>query len=140
MMKNFNLEIYTDGGARGNPGPAAIGFVIKKDGRVIYKHGEKIGEATNNVAEYTAVLKAFQYLLKTGLASEVKLITFYLDSQLVVAQLSGRYRIKNQKLKILINQIKTLSQKFNCKLNYQQIPRSLNSEADNLVNQALGSR
>jgi len=57
-----------------------------------------------------------------------------------VAQLSGRYRIKNQKLKILINQIKTLSQKFNCKLNYQQIPRSLNSEADDLVNQALGSR
>lgn len=135
------IEIFTDGGARGNPGPAAVGFVVKKDGRVIHRHGETIGRATNNVAEYTAVLKAMQWLkINNSIIQSVNnSIIFYLDSKLVVEQLSGRYKIKNPNLKALWCQIKILESNLKVKIIYQNIQRSLNTMADSLVNEALDS-
>ena len=143
------IEVYTDGGARGNPGPAAIGFIIKKEGLIIYRHAEVIGHATNNTAEYTAVLKALTWLENNpqlpitnppaGRTDSQFTITFYLDSLLVVQQLSGRFKIKNQNLKQLAWQIKRIESELKIKVVYQNIPRVLNKIADNLVNTALNA-
>jgi ribonuclease HI len=95
--------IHTDGGARGNPGNAAIGIIIKKDALLVTEFGMYIGQTTNNVAEYTAVKEALTYLLKTN--QERGVIQFFLDSELVVKQLTGVYKIKDihlQKLAFFI--------------------------------------
>jgi ribonuclease HI len=130
------IEIFTDGGARGNPGPAAIGIIIKSDKKVIYKKGEFIGEATNNFAEYTAVAKALKWLID-NVNSQFSLVSCYLDSQLVVQQLSGNWKIKNPILKKLFLEIKNLEQKIKAPVYYQQISRNKNIRADALVNLAL---
>lgn len=135
--------VFTDGGARGNPGPAAAAFVIKNDqGKVIQTGGFYLGEATNNQAEYMAVIRALQAIEKlitpsSQLREEVK---FKLDSKLVVEQISGRYKIKNAQLSQLAQQIKTILQKNSIEAVFTHIPRSQNSEADALVNQTLDSQ
>lgn len=127
------ISVFCDGGARGNPGPAAWGFVVKKDGKVIHEAGGYIGIATNNIAEYTAVVVALTYL-KEGL--EGSDLSFYLDSQLVASQLSGIYKVKNSSLRELIFEIKILENSFG-KITYTHIPREQNKEADRQVNLAL---
>lgn len=137
------LLIYTDGGARGNPGPGAIGLVIfsqNNQNQKIFSCAKKIGNCTNNIAEYTAVLEAHKWLL----ANKHKFITvseinFFLDSKLVVNQLKGLFKIKNQELVNLYYSIKEMEKKFNQKIIYQLIPREENITADYLVNQALDS-
>ncbi len=131
----MKLIIYTDGASRGNPGPASYGFVIfDRKGKLIHQAGEFIGKATNNVAEYTAVLEAFKYLKKEFL--EKLSIEFLADSRLVVEQLSGRFKIKNQNLKILFEQIKILEMEIG-EVFYRHIPREKNFRADSLANEAL---
>jgi len=126
------LTIYTDGGARGNPGPAAIGFVIYEDNKIIYQHGEYIGEATNNYAEYMAVVKA----LMTAKKFKPDEIDFKLDSNLVVQQLNQKYKIKNEDLGKLFIKIWNARQSFK-KVTFSHIERSKNKLADWLVNKAL---
>lgn len=134
------IKVYCDGGARGNPGPAAIGFVLKKDSKTIYKHSQYIGKTTNNVAEYTAVLRVFQLLINNkDYQSGVKKIEFFIDSQLVVSQLSGNWKIKSQALKELVLKIKMIESKLPVKVVYTKVPRSKNFLADDLVNLALDS-
>ncbi|MFA4873481.1 MAG: ribonuclease HI family protein [Patescibacteria group bacterium] len=135
-MKN-NFIIYTDGGARGNPGPAAIGYVafaVKKGGALqeLRRKGETIGTATNNQAEYRALIAALEYALThTPDALEVRL-----DSELVGKQLRGEYRVKDKDLKPLYAQAKLLETR--CKsVSYTLIPRELNKDADREVNRAL---
>ena len=92
------IIVYTDGGARGNPGPAAIGvYIIDQDGKQVIKFGKKIGETTNNVAEYKAVYNALDWI-KNNLKNNIRNINFLLDSKLVVNQLNGIFKIKNKNL------------------------------------------
>src|SRR3989344_5426246 len=99
----MNLSIYTDGGARGNPGPAAIGFVVKNGEDTIAEQAEFIGETTNNTAEYQAVIYALNWIEANQ--KDATTIAFYLDSKLVVNQLLGTFKIKQPHLQALSNQI-----------------------------------
>jgi ribonuclease HI len=135
----MTFNIWTDGGARGNPGPAAIGFVIKQGNEVIYQHKQFIGKATNNVAEYTAVLRALEWLSNNYPITKLSnyQINFHIDSLLIVQQLNGSYKIKNLGLKSLAISVKQLEAKLKIKVAYKKIPREQNKIADSLVNQAL---
>ena len=132
------IKIYCDGGARGNPGPAGIGFVVKNNDKILYKYSLFIGRATNNVAEYTAVLKAIQWLkTKQDTSDSINETVFYLDSLLVVKQLGGYYKIKNLALKNLAIKIKNIQSKIKSKINFVHIPREKNAQADQLANLAM---
>ena len=133
------VQVHSDGGARGNPGPAAIGVVleIERDGRLelAAEIGETIGVATNNVAEYRALIRGLEEAARLG-ASEV---TCLLDSQLVVEQLSGRYKVKNANIAGLHRQAADLARSFK-KATFRYVPRAENAEADRLVNAALDGK
>jgi len=136
-MKTRKLLVFADGGSRGNPGPAAIGFLVKDETeKVLVRQRKRIGRATNNVAEYTAVIEALKWL-SNRFSKEKALIIFFLDSQLVVNQLNGLYKIKNAVLRNLIIKIRQLENKIGGDISYQHIPRVQNQEADTLVNQAF---
>lgn len=133
----MHLKINTDGASRGNPGPAAYGFVIKDEkNKIIYKEGQAIGVKTNNVAEYYAVLKALEYVSNNLNHENNLIIDIITDSQLIANQLSGNFKIKNPNLKILFDQIKILEMEFK-NIFYQNVPRAKNWEADEMANQAL---
>lgn len=132
----MTLRIYCDGASRGNPGPAAAGFLVKNEkSQIIFEQGFFLGKTTNNVAEYAAVFLALRWLLKN--APKVKKVNFYLDSQLVVNQLKGLYKIKSPSLQKLALNIRALEMKLSSSILYQAIPRQLNKLADRLVNQTL---
>lgn len=140
MKSNSTYIVFTDGGARGNPGYAAYGFVVKdSNGITIYREGKTIGIATNNTAEYTGVISALQWI-KNNLHEKNTSIQFYLDSELVSYQLEGKYRIKNENLRNLYFTVKQLESECNCTTSYTPIPRENNSEADKLVNDALDAQ
>jgi len=132
------LKIFCDGGARGNPGPAATGFVVKTASeKVLVEKGEAIGRATNNIAEYQAVIHALTWLIENPASRDNFSFNFYLDSLLVVQQLKGIYKVKNEKLRLLLTQAKMLENKLAKPVFYSHIPRNKNEEADRLVNTAL---
>jgi ribonuclease HI len=127
------LIVYTDGGARGNPGPAAIGAVLKDDrGKLVAEISEYIGETTNNQAEYKAVIAAIEAAKKIG-AQE---LDFFLDSELVVKQLNREYKVRDKDLAPLFMKIYNASMGFK-KVTYRHVRREMNAEADKLVNKAL---
>lgn len=132
----MNLVINTDGASRGNPGPASYGYLIKENGVILHEEGKQIGINTNNVAEYTAVLKAFEYILENFTSTTPHKIEVVADSKLVVEQLSGRYKIKSPHLLILIQQIKALESQLG-EVTYRSVLRHLNKEADRLANLAF---
>ncbi len=132
------LSIYCDGGARGNPGPAAIGFVVFQNGKLIHKFSKRIGETTNNVAEYKAVIIALGWLNSQDKMLDIRReVNFFLDSQLIVNQLNGKFKIKNSNLQKLIVKVKNLEKKFSKPIDYHYVSRRQNKIADALVNQAL---
>lgn len=127
------LTVNVDGGARGNPGPAAIGVVVRDaDGAVVEELGEAIGRATNNVAEYRALLKGIELAAAHG-ASELDLVG---DSELVVRQVEGRYKVKNADMKALHDQVKRALAPFEA-WSIRHVRRERNADADRLVNAAL---
>ncbi len=135
-MERNQVTIYTDGGARGNPGPAATGAVI--DEKHYYEY---IGETTNNVAEYKAIifaLKKIKQLLGKAKAGETK-IEIKTDSELIANQLNGQYKIKEKELASCFIEIWNLRQDFR-KVEFIQIPREENKIADSLVNKILDSK
>lgn len=133
----MNLIINTDGASRGNPGPASYGYVIKSDDGVIrHQEGKTIGFATNNIAEYTAVLSAFEYIKDHFSHKAPHKITLLADSKLVVEQLSGRYKIKSPTLKVLLDKIKILEMDLGW-VEYKHVYREHNFIADRLANKAL---
>jgi ribonuclease HI len=141
MPAKNKLVIYTDGGARGNPGPAAIGVVVSdpsiRSGQAKH-YSEAIGNTTNNVAEYKAVifgLKKAKSLLGGDKAAEME-IEVRADSELIVSQLNGDYKIKEESLKPFFIDVWNLKQDFKS-VSFIHIPREKNREADRLVNQAL---
>ena len=128
------IEVYTDGGSRGNPGKAAYGFVVYKEGQIIKKGNGYIGIATNNYAEYTALVEAFNWLrqeYESGIS-----VNFYLDSQLVVNQLNGLYKVKNHEIRGFVLKIRGFEKEFDS-VSYKHVPREMNKEADAQVNLAL---
>lgn len=133
----MNLIINTDGASRGNPGQASYGFVICDDkGKILYEEGQTIGIATNNVAEYQAVLSALEYIRRVWDKDAPHNIEVITDSQLIASQLSGKYKIKNQNLKGLFDKIKILEFDLG-NISYRNVPRSQNIQADKLANRAL---
>jgi ribonuclease HI len=126
------LTVNVDGGARGNPGPAAIGVVLRGDGEVLEEVGETIGEATNNVAEYRALLRGIELAAARG-ANELELIG---DSELVVRQVEGRYKVKNAGMKELHEEVKRALREFDS-WSIRHVGRAENADADRLVNRAL---
>lgn len=132
----MNLVVYTDGASRGNPGPASYGFTISDEGgKLLVEVGEYIGIATNNVAEYKAVLGALEKI-KEKFSQTSSHVEVFADSKLVAEQLSGRYKIKSPHLKLIIVQIKQLESEIG-NVVYNHIPRAKNAEADRLANKAL---
>jgi ribonuclease HI len=133
-IKTINrVIIHTDGACRGNPGPAAIGVTIKDEkGKLLASISRAIGHTTNNQAEYRAMIAALEQAVKLG-ARQVELNS---DSELVVKQLCGRYRVKKDTLQPLFEQVKALSARFES-FRVKYIPRELNSEADALANKAF---
>lgn len=132
----MKLVINCDGGARSNPGPAASAFVVfDVSGQVVYQTGKYLGDGTNNQAEYEAVLMAVNWLGQNYPRAEVE---FLLDSQLVVNQLQGHFRIKNQTLKKIFSQINNLILEKQLRIkSFSYVPRERNFVADSLVNQTL---
>ena len=127
------VTVNVDGGARGNPGPAAIGVVLRNgDGSVVEEVGETIGEATNNVAEYRALLRGIELAAGRG-AEEVELIG---DSELVVRQVEGRYKVKNAGMKKLHEETRRALRDFES-WSIRHVRRAENADADRLVNEAL---
>jgi ribonuclease HI len=126
-------RLSTDGGARGNPGPAAYAYVLEaEDGTVLAAHGEAIGVATNNVAEYRALVEGLRKAVEVG-ADELEVIS---DSQLLVNQMRGDYKVKNEALKLLWVDAQELADKLR-KVTFTAVRREHNELADRLVNEAL---
>lgn len=127
------LTVNVDGGARGNPGPAAIGVVLSDgDGGVVAEHAERIGRATNNVAEYKALLAGIELAAEHG-ATELDIRG---DSELVVRQVEGRYKVKDATMRELHTEVKRALQGFES-WSIRHVRREQNAEADRLVNLAL---
>lgn len=130
----MKLNLFTDGGSRGNPGPAGCGIFIADANFEPLRRGYRyLGEATNNIAEYTAVKIGIEKCLEMG-ATE---IVVRADSQLAIRQLSGEYKIKNENLRQIYNEIQWLLADWEGKITYIHIPREENKEADRLSNVAM---
>ena len=133
------IKVYTDGGARGNPGPAAIGVVIEAPGIGKKLYHEYIGEATNNNAEYQALilaLKKIKQLFGSDKLQEYQ-IECYADSELMVKQLNGEYKVREPDIQKFFVEVWNLKLDLAVPISFHHIPRALNTEADELVNQAL---
>ena len=131
----MKAKLSTDGGARGNPGPAAYGYVLEaEDGTVLDARGETIGVATNNVAEYRALIAGLEKAVELGI-DELEVVS---DSELLVKQMQGEYRVKNEALRELNDEANFLEQKLG-RVRYKAVRREHNELADKLVNEALDS-
>ena len=129
----MRARLYTDGGARGNPGPAAYGYVLEaEDGTVLDARGEAIGVATNNVAEYRALVAGLERAAELQVG-EVEVVS---DSELLVKQMQGEYRVKNEALRELWEDASELEKRF-ARVRYTAVRRAHNELADRLVNEAL---
>lgn len=131
-MTGSPVIIYTDGGARGNPGPAGAGAVILREGKVLAQISEFLGVQTNNVAEYTALILA----LKKALELKVENVEVRMDSELIVKQMNGMYKVKHAGLKPLFIQACNLSKKFST-FRVVHVRREENRQADKLANDAM---
>ena len=129
----MRAKLSTDGGSRGNPGPAAFGYVLEaEDGHVLAAHGEAIGRATNNVAEYRGLVAGMKRAAELG----VRELGVVSDSELLVKQMRGEYRVKNEALKALWEEANDLERQF-ARVRYSAVGREHNELADRLVNEAL---
>jgi ribonuclease HI len=136
-MQDCDLIIHTDGGSRGNPGPAACAFIAESEGKVLEKKSRYLDIATNNTAEYQAVILAFEWLIENRKKFEFNNIVFLLDSELVIKQLSGVYKIKKTELRTFNLQIRNYMSNIETNIKFKHVPREQNKIADYLVNQEL---
>jgi ribonuclease HI len=133
------LNIYTDGGARGNPGPSAVGvYIADENNKKVAGFGKTIGSTTNNIAEYKAVIAALDWVIENKkLLSEKAKINFFLDSRLVCSQIVGLFKVKNVALKDLLLDVRDREGQICLQMFYHNIPREQNAKADAFVNEAL---
>jgi len=146
----MNLTIYTDGGSLNNPGQAAYGFLIYADKKLLHTQSKRIGIASNNVAEYTGLIRALEYVSaltnpksqipksKQIPKSNIQSISVFADSLLMVNQVKGLYKVKNADMKPLHSQVKMLEMEIGRAIKYTHVLRDKNAQADALVKEALG--
>lgn len=136
----MKLTAFTDGASRGNPGDAAIGIVIKgDDGATIAVKKRYLGTATNNIAEYTALLECID-LVRNSETFHCTELVVQTDSELMARQLNGQYKVKDAGLKVLFQQVKAALASSSFVFSIRHIPRSLNKEADALANEAIDAK
>jgi ribonuclease HI len=136
------LRVYTDGGSLNNPGKAASAYLIYKNNQLLAQEGRNIGINTNNIAEYQALIMAWEKIIElfnNKILSSVKKIEFISDSLLMVNQMLGTYRVKDEGLKKRYLRVKELEKKINIKFTYKHVLREKNTQADALVKQAFYS-
>jgi ribonuclease HI len=131
------LTIHTDGASRGNPGAAAFAYVIAAKGRPTIENAGRIGELTNNQAEYTALVRALEHALKLGADHRIVL---HSDSELMVKQMKGEYKVKNEDLRPLCQRARDLAKEFTGGVSFVHVRRELNKRADELGNLALDGK
>ena len=131
------LTIYTDGASRGNPGEAAFAYVIRREGQAAIEKAECLGQMTNNQAEYTALIRALEHALELGPQHRV---IVHSDSELMVKQMNGEYRVKNEELRGLYEQARSLRQRFEGLVTIRHVRREQNKRADQLCNDALDGK
>jgi ribonuclease HI len=135
------LKIHTDGGALNNPGPAASAFVLYIDDKEVYSEGKEIGSATNNDAEYTALinaLKKVKEMQNSNTLQGVEKISVFADSSLVVNQMNGLWKIKHAPIQKYVFEVHSLENEIGLPISYTYVPREENTVADGLVKKALG--
>jgi probable phosphoglycerate mutase len=134
----MHFTIFADGGSRGNPGPAGSGAVVRDEtGKIVIEVSEFLGNTTNNVAEYTGILRALEKLFeREGAAAKDAVVTIKMDSMLVVKQMNGEYKIKHPNLQPLAAHVKELSKEFKS-VSFAHVYREHNKEADKLANLAM---
>lgn len=139
MYNLASINVFTDGGSRGNPGESALGIYIENENKEeLVSIGKTLGITTNNIAEYSAIRKAHEWILEN--LSEMPGLTrinFFMDSNLAVSQLNGVYRIKNAGLREIFFEIKSFESQIKIPIYYKHIPREENKKADKMVNMAL---
>jgi ribonuclease HI len=137
-MADFpTLTIHTDGASRGNPGAAAFAYVIARKGAPAIENAGRIGELTNNQAEYTALVRALEHALRLGAGHRVVL---HSDSELMVRQMKGEYKVKNEELRPLFQRAKALADQFEGGVSFVHVRREMNKRADQLGNDALDGK
>jgi ribonuclease HI len=137
MTEPATLSIHTDGASRGNPGDAAFAYVISRDGETLIEEADCLGQMTNNQAEYTALVRALEHALELGAHHRV---IVHSDSELMVKQMNGEYRVKNEELRGLYEQACTLRQRFEGPVTIRHVRRAENKRADQLCNEALDGK
>jgi len=132
------ISVFTDGGSRGNPGISGYGLVIKSGNDIIFEEAKFLGVKTNNEAEYLGLIGALTWISENK--KNIEKINIYSDSQLVVRQVQGIYKMKAPHLKPLLTTVHSLIAKIDLPIEFQSVPRELNSHADELANQAMDHR
>ena len=134
MAEQRLITIHTDGASRGNPGPAAYAYVLERDGEDPIEEADRIGRMTNNQAEYTALIRALEHALELGADHRVVVNS---DSELLVKQMNGEYRVKNEDLRDLYEEARALCRQFRVPVAFRHVRREQNRRADQLGNEAL---
>ena len=137
MAETGLVHIHTDRASRGNPGAAAYAYVITRDGRLLVEEAGCLGEMTNNQAEYTALVRALEHALELGPHHHLMV---HSDSELLVKQMNGQYRVKNEELRGLYEEAQELRKRFTGGVTIRHVRRSQNSRADELCNEALDGK
>ncbi len=134
----MHIVIHTDGGSRGNPGPAASAFTVHSpQNETLHEEKKFLGTATNNVAEYSALLMAHEWLAENAKKMDIQKADILMDSELIVKQMTGEYRIKDETLKLLASRVKSLESSLPFSVVYAHVRRAQNARADELVNAAM---
>ncbi len=134
----MRLILFTDGGARGNPGPAAAGGIVAdEEGNVLDSFSRYLGTCTNNVAEYRALIEGLARTQRICAAAPCREVAVRMDSELIVKQMRGEYRVRHPQLKPLYEEARALVRTFPCPVFFTHVPREENAAADRLVNEAL---
>jgi ribonuclease HI len=131
-MSDQPATVHIDGAARGNPGPAAYAMVLRRPGEPVIEEAETMGTATNNVAEYTALIRALERACELG----IRTLAVFSDSELIVKQMNGEYRVKNADLQDLYREAQALRKRFE-RVTLTHVRRAQNADADRLCNEAL---
>jgi ribonuclease HI len=131
-MQKGQIVIHTDGGSRGNPGPAACAFVAEENGKEIFRQSKYLGDNTNNFAEYSGVILALKWLNENKTKNTS--VVFFLDSELVVKQINAVYKVKDENLRNLFFEVLSLVKEFGENFVFKHVPRGKNKIADLLVN------
>ncbi len=136
----MEINVYTDGGSRGNPGVSGYGLAIYEGKKILYQEGKFLGIKTNNEAEYSGIIAALEWIKKNKDLYNISQVNFFADSQLMIRQLQGIYKVKAPTLLPLFSRVQQLLIQINLPVKYTDVRREFNKLADELANQAMDKR